>query len=52
MGAIGDEAFEPCLQFGYGIGFYYTDRVESLSARLFGKCGSDCGVAVQKSRSA
>jgi len=36
MRTIGDEAFEPRSQFGCGIGFYNTDRIEPLSARLFG----------------
>jgi hypothetical protein len=49
---VGDEAFEPFFQFRRGIGFYNTDRIEPASACLFVKCGSDCGVAVQKSRSA
>jgi hypothetical protein len=52
MRAIGDEAFESRFKFGYGIGFNNSDRIEPPSARLFGKCGSDCDGFTQKSRSA
>ena len=52
MRASGDEAFEARFQFGDGIGFYNTDRIKPMSARLFGKRGSDCAGFTQKSRSA